>query len=63
MKSQKHNLGELKQLSVNIEADLVDAFHRMSKNTNIKIEDLVAIALKRFRSSHNDYDCGTPKTE
>lgn len=56
MKNQVYNKGELKELKVSIEKDTVESFERMAKNTNITIEDLVVIALKRYRSSHMDYD-------
>jgi fructose-1,6-bisphosphatase/sedoheptulose 1,7-bisphosphatase-like protein len=56
MKSQKHNQGELKELKVKIEKEVVDAFAKMSENTKIPVEDLVVIALKRFRSAHSDYE-------
>lgn len=55
MKSQKHNQGELKELKVNIEKDIVDNFEAMSKATEIPVDDLVVIALKRFKASHGDY--------
>ena len=56
MKSQKHNAGELAELSVKIEKNVVDSFIRMSKGSGIPIDDLVVIALKRFRASHSDYE-------
>lgn len=56
MKTQKHNQGDLKELKVNLEKDVVEAFERMSKNSGLSIDDLVVIALKRFRSSHGDYE-------
>jgi fructose-1,6-bisphosphatase/sedoheptulose 1,7-bisphosphatase-like protein len=56
MKSQKHNQGELKELKVKIEKEVVDAFAKMSENTKIPVEELVVIALKRFRSAHSDYE-------
>lgn len=55
MKTQVHNEGELKELTVKIEKQLVEDLELMSKNSGVKIEDLVAIAIKRFRSSHADY--------
>ncbi len=55
MKSQKHNDGELKTLNVEIEKDVVECFEKMSKKSNLPIEELVVIALKRFRASHSDY--------
>ncbi len=56
MKSQKHNQGELKELKVKIEKEVVEAFQKMSENTKITIDDLVVVALKRFRSAHSDYE-------
>jgi len=56
MKSQKYNLGELKELKVKIDKDVVTAFETMSKNTGITIEDLVVISLMRFRAQHSDYE-------
>ncbi|MBH47993.1 MAG: hypothetical protein CME71_07455 [Halobacteriovorax sp.] len=63
MKSQQHNQGELKELKVKIERDIVDTLERMSANTGITLDELVVIALKRFRASHGDYDGTTPKAE
>ncbi|ATH09403.1 hypothetical protein BIY24_16080 [Halobacteriovorax marinus] len=56
MKTQEHNKTELKELTVNIEKDVVEAFERMADNTGYDINDLVVIALKRFRVSHSDYE-------
>lgn len=55
MKSQKHNQGETAELKVQIEKNLIEDLQTMSKNSDIPIEDLVAIAIKRFKSSHADY--------
>jgi len=63
MKSQKHNEGELKEIKVKIEKNVVEDFEKMVANTKIPMEDLVVIALKRFRSSHNDYLHLVPMTE
>ncbi len=63
MKSQKHNQGELKELKVKIEKDIVDSLEVMSKNSKISVEDLVVIALKRFKTSHLDYLKQTPRPE
>jgi len=49
MKSQKHNLGELKELNVKIEKEVIEDFEKMVKNTNIPMAELVVIAMKRFR--------------
>jgi len=63
MKSQKHNLGELKELTVNIEKDVVDSIEKMSTNSGLSTDELVVIALKRFRASHTDYLGATLKPE
>lgn len=63
MKSQKQNQGELKELKVNIEKDVVESLEVMSKNSGLTVADIVVIALKRFRSSHLDYLRATPPTE
>lgn len=55
MKNQLHNQGELAELKVQIEKNLIDDLNKMSENSGISIEDLVATAIKRFRSSHADY--------
>lgn len=56
MKTQEHNQGELKELTVTVEKDVVEAFGRMVDNTGFSLDDLVVIALKRFRASHSDYE-------
>jgi hypothetical protein len=56
MKSQKYNQGELKELKVNIDKDVVVAFETMSKNSGIKFEDMVVIAMMRYRAHHSDYE-------
>lgn len=63
MKSQKHNEGKLKDLTVKIEEDVVDAIVAMSQNSGISVDELVVIALKRFRARHADYEGTTPATE
>jgi len=63
MKSQSHNEGELAELKVDIERNVVEAFQRMSENSGISLNDLVVIALKRFRSSHADYEGKSPLDE
>lgn len=56
MKSQVHNQGELKELQVKIEADVVDSVQRMAQNSGMSIHDIVVIALKRFRASHTELE-------
>ena len=55
MKTQEHNKGELSELKVEIEKKLIEDLKLMSTNSGISEQDLVAIAIKRFRSSHADY--------
>lgn len=55
MKTQKHNEGELKELTVKVEKKVAEDFEKMSENSGLSIDELVTIALKRFRSSHADY--------
>ena len=55
MKTQEHNQTELKELKVKIEAQLISDLETMATNSKLPIEELVAIAIKRFRSSHADY--------
>jgi len=55
MKTQKQNEGDLKELVVNVEKKIVEDFEQMSKFTGISIDELVVVALKRFRNSHADY--------
>ena len=63
MKSQKHNQGEVKELTVKIEQKVLEDLELMSKNTGMPVADIVVIALKRFRSSHLDYMKLVPMTE
>ena len=55
MKTQKHNDGELVELKVSIEAQLVKDLETMSQNSEMTVDELVTVAVKRFRSSHADY--------
>lgn len=55
MKTQQHNQGELEELKIEIETQLVKDLQTMSDNSGLPVADLVAIAVKRFRSSHADY--------
>lgn len=55
MKGQKHNEGELKTVTVKIEKKVADDLEIMSKNSKMSVDELVVIALKRFKSSHADY--------
>lgn len=63
MKSQTHNQGELKDLNIKVEKDVVEAFERMTKTSGLNLADLVVIAMKRYRASHSDWDVKAPKSE
>jgi hypothetical protein len=63
MKSQKHNQGDLKEVTIKIETKVVEDIETMAKNTGMPVADIVVIALKRFRSSHLDYLKQVPMTE
>ncbi len=63
MKSQKHNEGDLKELKVNIEKEVVETIERMSAVSGMTIDEIVVIALKRFRSSHADYEGKVPNLD
>ena len=55
MKTQVQNQGELKELKVMIEKDVVDSFESMTKAAGMSVADLVVVALKRYRSAHSDW--------
>ncbi len=63
MKSQKHNQGELGELKVQIEKELVESVKIMAQNSGMEEAEIVAIALKRFRASHADYMGCAPKLD
>lgn len=62
MKTQKHNQSELKEITISIEKEVAVSLEVMSKNSNLTIDEIVVIALKRFRSSHADYMGSAPDT-
>lgn len=55
MKSQEHNKKDLETLKVEIEAKVIEDLKTMADNSGMSIDELVVIAVKRFRSSHADY--------
>lgn len=63
MKSQKHNQGELKELTIKVEKKVAEDFEQMAKNTNIPLADLIVTAMKRFRASHSDFMKNTPNVD
>ena len=63
MKSQTHNQGELKDLNIKVEKEVVESFERMTKASGLPLADLVVIAMKRYRSSHSDWDVKSLKAE
>ncbi len=60
LKSQEHNKGKLATLKVEIEEDIVETFKKMSENSGISIDELVVIALKRYRASHAELEGKAP---
>jgi len=63
MKTQKHNQGNLKELTVNIEESVVDSIVQMSESSKMSVDDIVVIALKRFRASHAELEGKVPKLD
>lgn len=63
MKSQKHNEGDLKELTVKIEKSVVESIEKMSVVSGMSVDELVVIALKRFRASHADYEGKVPRLD
>ncbi len=63
MKSQKHNQGELSEMTVKIEKEIHDVFVRMADNTGIPLDELVVVAMKRFRAHHADYEGVVPRDD
>ncbi|MBT3979862.1 MAG: hypothetical protein HOE90_00835 [Bacteriovoracaceae bacterium] len=63
MRSQKHNQGELKELKVKIESEIVDCIHLMADKSEMSIDEIVVIALKRYRSRHSDLLSEHPVTD
>jgi uncharacterized protein YkvS len=55
MKTQEHNTGDLDELKVKIEKQVIADLQTMAQNSGLDVDELVVIALKRFRSSHADY--------
>lgn len=55
MKTQEHNKGELQEISIKIEKKLAEDLKIMAENSNLSEDEIITIALKRFRSSHADY--------
>jgi hypothetical protein len=56
MKDQVYNKGELKELKAMIDINVAESAVRMAANQGIPLEDLIVIALKRYRASHLDAD-------
>lgn len=63
MRSQVHNEGQLSELKVEIEKQVVADYAIMVENSDYSLNDLVVIALKRFRASHCDLLKSQPKPE
>ncbi|OFZ14179.1 MAG: hypothetical protein A2X86_04825 [Bdellovibrionales bacterium GWA2_49_15] len=63
MKTQKHNQGELRSLTVKIEKDIVETVEKMAKKAGIPVDELVVVALKRYKSSHAELEDKLPKLD
>lgn len=55
MKNQNYNAGDLEELKVKIEKQLTEDLKIMSENSGLSVDELVAVAIKRFRTHHADY--------
>ncbi len=56
MRTQKHNQGNLTKLHVNIESEVVTSIEHMAEVTGMSVDEIVVIALKRYRSAHSDLE-------
>lgn len=54
MKGQIHNQGPLEELKVKIEKSIVEDVKKMAEKSGMSVDELVVIALKRYRSRHTD---------
>ena len=63
MKSQKHNQGKLVEVTIKMDEELREALRIMSKNSGLSEDELVVVALKRFRSHHADYEGSAPRVD
>lgn len=54
MKGQVHNQGPLEELKVKIEKSVIEDVKKMADKGGMTIDELVVIALKRYRSRHTD---------
>ena len=63
MKNQRHNQGNLKELKVEIEEKVLDSIVQMAESSNMTVDDIVVIALKRFRASHAELEGKAPKLD
>ena len=63
MKTQVHNQGKLKELTVNIEEGVFESLEEMSKQSSLTMDDIVVIALKRYRASHAELLGHAPKVD
>ena len=63
MKTQKHNQGNLKELAVNIEESVVESILQMAESSQMSVDDIVVIALKRFRASHAELEGKAPQLD
>lgn len=48
-------LKDLEELKVNLDPQLIADLKTMSQNSGLSVDELVAVAVKRFRTHHADY--------
>ncbi len=63
MKDQVYNDGELADLNLKIDKQIVENLDIMSKTSGLSPADIVVIALKRYESCHADYMRVAPTLE
>ena len=63
MKTQVHNQGPLEEITVKIESAVVESLKQMADNSNMTVDDIVVIALKRYRASHAELLGKAPKCD
>ena len=63
MKTQVHNEGKLRELKVNIEEGVFESLEEMANHSSLSKDDIVVIALKRYRASHAELLGRVPKLD
>ncbi len=63
MKNEKSNQESHVKLTLSIEKELALVLTTMSKNSGMSEDEIVTIALKRFRASHAELEGCAPRIE